>query len=97
MEILDSIRKIGIKARGQRELIEYLNGKKLSLRQAVYAYCYSCMGYFADGRADCGVPDCPLYPFMLFRAGRKTEIKKPRTEKQIEASLKLAKRMSKHR
>ena len=63
MDKLDSIRNLGIKAQGRTELISYLKGGKLTMRQSVKAYCYSCMGYYADVRSDCQMLECPLYPF----------------------------------
>jgi hypothetical protein len=56
-----------MKARGVRELKRYLNGDRLTQRQAIIANCASCMNYYADGKNDCLIPNCPLYPFMPYR------------------------------
>lgn len=53
-------------AQGRAELIAHLEGKRLYASKAIKAYCFSCMGYFEDGKADCRDPECPLYPFMPY-------------------------------
>ena len=61
------IEEFGITARGRKELLNHLNGGRLTIRQMVLAKCFDCMGYFADGKVDCEMPDCPLYPLMPYR------------------------------
>lgn len=67
---IKNIRQYGKTARGRKELIKHLEGHCLNLRQAVYAHCYSCMGYFAEGKVDCAMPHCPLHSFMPYNANR---------------------------
>ena len=55
-------------ARGRAELLKHRTGKRLSYKQAVLAKCYECMGYYADGKIDCLIPDCPLFNFMPYRS-----------------------------
>ena len=62
--------KEGKQAQGKNEYIKYLEGGKLTLRQAVKGKCYDCMGYYEDGKVDCVLPDCPLYPFMPFNPNK---------------------------
>jgi len=65
----DKIRDIdttGIAAIGRAELVAHLQGKRLYASKAIRAFCYDCMGYYADGKADCRQGDCPLYPFMPY-------------------------------
>lgn len=81
-EKIKSIRQYGKTARGKKELIKHLEGHCLTLRQAVYAHCYSCMGYFADGKADCAMTHCPLHPFMAYNTNR---VKKVTCRKMTEA------------
>ena len=50
-----------ISAKGKAELIKHRDGKKLSYKQAVLAKCNECMGFYADGKLDCQIPECPLY------------------------------------
>jgi hypothetical protein len=82
MTNLERINNIQIKgkiARGQKELIKHLRGNKLTLRQAVNAQCYDCSGFFCDGKVDCCLPHCPLYPFMFYnekKAKKKTTKRK---------------------
>lgn len=51
------------KAAGKTDFIKYLNGEHLNLRESISAKCYECMGYYADGIADCEQQNCCLYPF----------------------------------
>jgi hypothetical protein len=67
MTKLESIKKHGESAPGRKELMNYLKGKVLTVDQAVLARCYDCMSYYADGAADCKMPECPLYLFMPYR------------------------------
>ena len=66
-ELKLEIMRDGKSAQGKRELLKHLDGKKLTLRQAVAAQCYSCTGYYADGKEDCGLLSCPLHGFMPYR------------------------------
>jgi len=54
--------------RGVKEQNKYLSGGKLSIRQAILAKCADCLGLYVDGKADCAMPDCPLYPWMVYGA-----------------------------
>lgn len=63
---IQEIKKIGIAAPGRSELIAHLKSKRLYASKAIKAYCYDCMGYYADGKADCNQQDCPLHPFMHY-------------------------------
>jgi hypothetical protein len=70
---------------GKAYLLKYLGGQKLSARQSAIAKCCDCMGYYVDGRMDCKMPDCPLYPFMPYREGEKykTRTMSEETKKKI--------------
>ena len=67
---IKSIQQYGKTARGQKELIKHFEGHSLTLRQAVYARCYDCCGFFSDGKVDCVMPHCPLHPFMAYNANQ---------------------------
>jgi len=54
------------KARGNKELRKHLMGDRLNKRQAILAKCADCQGLYADGRLDCQIPECPLYPFTPY-------------------------------
>jgi len=60
----------GPAAKGQALLKKSLQGDRLSASQAIKAKCYDCMGYFEDGKGDCGDPLCPLYPWMPYAQKR---------------------------
>lgn len=67
MDRYESIKKIGMAARGRSEIIKHIDGKRLTQRQAILAKCYDCSGYFADGKLDCKMPHCPIYPWMPYK------------------------------
>lgn len=75
MEKIQSIDRYGKQAKGRKELKSHLEGKRLTLRQMILAKCYDCMGYFADGKVDCNIPECALYPVMVYRKGDKYRTK----------------------
>jgi hypothetical protein len=54
----------------RKELTKYLSGGKLTARQTVLAKCYECTVYYADGKMDCKLRDCPGYPFFPYKEGR---------------------------
>lgn len=71
-----TIRKYGKTAKGKKELLKHLSGEKLTFKQAIYARCYDCINYFSDGKQDCKMPACPLYPFMAYANREKQAPKK---------------------
>lgn len=71
MEKLKDIERHGKQAQGRKELVAHLEGERLTLRQMILAKCYDCMGYYADGRTDCNISGCALYPLMPYRKGEK--------------------------
>ncbi len=73
-------------ARGVKELNKHLSGVKLSLKQAILAKCADCMGFYVDGKIDCDIPDCPLYPHMRYGVmyrGRVKRILSPKQRKNL--------------
>lgn len=84
-EELLKLAKSGKESRGKKEFINFLNGEKLTLKQAILANCYCCMGYYFDGKVDCKVLTCPLHPAMPYRKGEKV-IRKILSEEQKQAS-----------
>jgi hypothetical protein len=65
--------------RGQKEFNKHELGERLTFRQMILAKCYECMGKYADGKADCSIPVCPLYPMMPYgtMAGKYKVRKRP--------------------
>ncbi len=55
------------KSSGRELLIKHLDSRKLTFRQRCIAKCFECMGGYVDGRVDCRITDCPLYPVMPYR------------------------------
>jgi len=69
-KIISDIKRHGKTARGKQELIKHLEGGRLTLKQATLAKCYDCLCYMVDGRQDCKMPKCSLYPFMTFNENK---------------------------
>lgn len=57
-------------AQGQKELTSYLRGNRLTLSESILAHCYDCMGFYVDGKDDCEMELCPLYPFMPYNPNK---------------------------
>lgn len=53
--------------KGRKQLIAHLKGNRNTPRGAMAAKCYECMGGYVDGKVDCRVHACPLYPYMPFK------------------------------
>ena len=53
-------------AQGKRELLKYLEGERLTRKETMLAKCYECCNGYVDGKVDCRVESCPLYPYMPF-------------------------------
>ena len=69
------------KAKGNKELKKHLLGDRLTRRQAMLAKCADCMGYYIDGRLDCQMPECALYPFMPYGTFKPDTLKKSSTRR----------------
>ena len=52
--------------KGSVYLIDYASGKKITPRQSILAKCAECTCDYKDGREDCWMVKCPLYPFMPY-------------------------------
>ncbi len=52
--------------RGVKELKKHLAEERLTLRQMILAKCADCTNWYADGKEDCKIPDCPLYPLSPY-------------------------------
>gem|GEM_PF-1366578 len=60
----------GKRARGRKEILSYFRGDPPSPLRAIYAKCFDCMGFYADGVTSCEIATCPLFPFMPFNPNR---------------------------
>lgn len=65
---IKEVERYGVKAKGRNEMLNYFCGKALTHKQAILGHCYSCMNLYADGKVDCKITSCCLYPFMPYRA-----------------------------
>lgn len=57
-------------AKGTHLYGKYLQGERLTRGESLIAKCAECMGGYVDGRRDCRVELCPLYPYMPYRKDR---------------------------
>lgn len=55
------------RAIGRKELIAYLSGRRTINSDLIKAKCFECTNGYADGRFDCQMHECPLYPHMPYR------------------------------
>ena len=64
MDMLESARK-GKRRVGQKDLINHLQGKRLTQRQAIRAKCYDCNGM---GECfGCDNSECSLFPYSPYK------------------------------
>ena len=49
----------------QRQLKKKFRAEIKKLKTAIKLHCCECMGWMVDGVYDCGITDCPLYPYRL--------------------------------
>lgn len=86
-EIIKTIEEHGSNGRGRKELLRHLHGEELTLNGILLAKCFDCMGYYADGRIDCRIEDCPNYQRMPYREIKMVrKNKRAMTEEQKEAT-----------
>jgi len=55
------------RAKGYGSYKKLMNGKKLSPVEAIQAFCFECMGGYADGIVDCQCYNCPTYDHHYYR------------------------------
>ena len=70
ISVLTSIKRV----KGARELSLFEAGKRLTMKQMILAKCFECMGGYLDGKQDCEIPKCPLYPLMPYGAIKRQAI-----------------------
>jgi hypothetical protein len=57
--------KSGTSRKGRTFLINYLEGKRLTQRQAIAAKCYDCDGMGETGK--CDIVSCSIYPYSPYK------------------------------
>ena len=55
------------KLQGGREYKKFLDGKRLTRKEAMLANCYQCMGGYEGGKQDCLGESCPLYQYYPYK------------------------------
>lgn len=53
--------------KGVELLKKYAAGGDLTRKESMLAKCADCMANYVDGRADCHVPTCPMYPYRPYQ------------------------------
>lgn len=91
MNRYEMIERDGLNTKDKKYLLRYLAGEKLTPMQTIYAKCYECMGFYIDGKEDCGVEDCPNYPHMPYNPDRTIVKKKMSDEQRVKASERFKK------
>jgi len=73
-------------AKGKASLLKFARGEAISPKEGIYAKCYDCQSYYEDitGERDCGVRDCPLYPFFPYSSDRSQNLPSLRMKERIE-------------
>lgn len=80
-ELLTTIGRSGISSVGKTHLERYLeHGEVLPRGSAIKAKCYDCSAYYSDGREDCRVHTCPLYPYSPYGKFRRRYVRKQKEE-----------------
>ena len=57
-------------SKGKAEYLKWLEGGKLTRKEAMDANCFLCMGYFLDGKVECTVSLCPMRDYMYYNPKR---------------------------
>jgi hypothetical protein len=73
---LKEVKKYGMGGVVGRQSIErYLSGETIHRKGAIFAKCYECFGYCADGRPTCEDESCALWPFSQFNKSTSDDLK----------------------
>jgi hypothetical protein len=81
--------KSGTKRRGKLELIKHLEGKRLTVSEAVKAKCYDCDGMGESG--ECDMESCSLFPYSVYNPNKLKQNRGEWSEDRKEASLRALK------
>ncbi len=53
---------------GKKHMMRHLNGERLTRGEAIIAKCADCNAGYVDGKLNCQIVDCPLYPYMPYKS-----------------------------
>ena len=84
-EMIQGIKQYGKQKKGMTHLIHYLQGRELTQRQAIHAYCYHCSGYGEE--EDCEQVTCPLYPFAPYSSQKRIVTKSKKVSGVLQHAL----------
>jgi hypothetical protein len=79
--------------KGAAQYKKFLDGLRLTKSEQIVAFCYDCMGGYADGVADCKTPECPLYDSHPYNPNK---FKRGMSDKQKENFRNMAKKNPSH-
>jgi hypothetical protein len=65
-KMVKEVMEYGKDGYGRINYIDFLYGDTQQSKARIAAYCYDCMGWYADGTEDCKCTKCPLYPDMPY-------------------------------
>ena len=78
---------------GSIYLKRYREGQALTPKQSILAKCADCQADYADGRKDCGMEECHLYPWMPYgKIKRKAYTVSAEKKKKLVKALKKARK-----
>jgi hypothetical protein len=89
MTRLEEVEKYGLNTIDKKHLLAHLSGEKLTPMQTIHSKCYECMGYYVDGKADCGIETCPNYPMMRYNPHRIVKKRNLTDEQRKELSIRF--------
>ena len=84
------VQKSGKASAGRTNLLKHLCGERLTQRQAILAKCCDCTCYHVDGRLDCRMPHCSLYPFRPYKDDPTSSSKKAISSRRRGATTPLS-------
>ena len=94
-EILIKYAEDRLDIKGNKLLVKYYKGGELTFKEALIAKCAECMNNYIDGRADCEMETCPLYPYMPYQKKVERPKRKVSDKQRKAASERMRKMQSK--
>lgn len=65
---LNHVLTCGKQFQGKSEITKFLNGFRITRKEAIKAKCYDCMGFYDNAQEkDCKNYTCPLYTYMPYK------------------------------
>ena len=75
---LHMVETYGSRFQGRGELVQFLNGFRITRNEAIKAKCYDCMGFYDQANdKNCRNYTCPLYPYMPYKNSKPSKQSEP--------------------